>query len=88
LEADLPAGGLVSGAGIAIEYAPADIGGHSYICPVRSVSMLRAHTAQQNGASSRSNYKGPAKTFLNDVTFSNYRRFGSEAKILNSSSGN
>ena len=88
LEADLPHGGLVAGAGIAIEYAATDIGGHTYICPVRSVSVLRAHTAQQSGAFSRSNYKGPAKTFLNDVTFSNYRRFGSEAKILAGSSVN
>ncbi len=82
LEADLPHGGLVAGAGIAIEYAATDIGGHTYICPIRGVSELRAHTAEQSGAFSRSNYKGPAKTFLNDVRFSNYRRFGSEAKIL------
>jgi hypothetical protein len=82
VEADVPAGALVSAAGIAVEYAPTDIGGRSYICPVRSVSMLRAHTAQQGAATSGPNYKGPAKTFLNDVRFSNYRRFGSETKVL------
>jgi hypothetical protein len=82
LEADTAAGDLVSSAGIAIEYAATDVGGRSYICPVRSVSMLHAHTAQQSAASSRSNFKGPAKTFLNDVRFSNYRRFGSETKVL------
>jgi hypothetical protein len=76
---------IVAGAGIAVEYAATEIGGHTYICPIRSVSMLRAHTAQQSGAFSRSNYKGAAKTFLNEVTFSNYRRFGSKAKILTSS---
>ena len=81
LEADAPAGALVSASGIAIEYAATDIGGRSYICPVRSVSMVHAHSAQQNGAMGP-NYKGPVKTFLNDVTFSNYRRFGSETKIL------
>jgi hypothetical protein len=88
LEAELPTGGLVPGAGIAIEYAATEIGGHSYICPVRSVSMLRAHDAQQSGAVSRSNYKGEPKTFLNDVTFSNYRRFGSEVKVLTGSTEN
>ena len=88
LEADLPTGGLVAGAGMAIEYAATDIGGRSYICPIRSVSMLRAHTAQQTGAISRSNYRGPAKTFLNDVTFSNYRRFGSETRVLASAPEN
>jgi hypothetical protein len=82
LEADVPAGALVSGAGIAVEYAATDIGGRSYICPVRSVSLLRARIAQQSGAISGFNYKGPVKTFLNDVRFSNYRRFGSETKVL------
>lgn len=88
LEADLPTGGLVAGAGMAIEYTAIDIGGRSYICPIRSVSVLRAHTAQQTGAISRSNYRGPAKTFLNDLTFSNYRRFGSETRVLASAPEN
>jgi len=87
LQADMPTDGLVSGAGIAIEYAATDIGGRSYICPVRSISMLQAHTAQQTGAFSRTDYKGPAKTFLNDVRFSEYRRFGTEMKILTGSAG-
>lgn len=80
MEADEPEGALVSEAGIAIEYAATDIGGRSYICPVRSVSMLRAHAAHHSVA--RPNYKGPVQTFLNDVTFTNYRRFGSETKIV------
>jgi len=82
LQADVPAGAVVSGAGIAIEYAATDIGGRSYICPVRSVSMLHAHTEQKSGAISATNHEGPVKTFLNDVRFSNYRRFGSETKVL------
>lgn len=68
---------------MAVEYAPTDIAGRTFICPVRSVSILQAHTAVQSGAFSRTDYKGPAKTFLNDVSFSNYRRFGSEMKIVN-----
>jgi len=88
LEAELREAGLVSGAGIAIEYAPQNIGDRSYICPVRSVSTLRAHTAQQTGAVSRSNYKGAAKVFLNEVRFADYRRFGSEMKVVTDSSAN
>ena len=88
LQAELPSGGLVPGAGIAIEYAETEIGGRNYICPVRSVSILKAHDAQQSGAVSRSNYKGEPKTFLNDVRFSNYRRFGSEVKVLPGSTEN
>src|SRR5215472_8855932 len=80
--ADPPAAGLFSGAAIAVEYAATDIGGRSYICPVRSVSMLQVHTAQQGGASPGSNDKAPAKTLLSDVRFSSYRRFGTETKVL------
>lgn len=82
VEADLPAGSLVAGAGIAIEYAATEIGGRSYICPVRSVSKLQAHNAEQKDAISHPDYKGPVKTFLNDVTFTNYRRFGTKTKVL------
>lgn len=81
LEADLAPGALVSRAGIAIEYTATDIGGRSYICPARSVSILQSHSLKNRAAISHPNYDGPVKTFLNDVTFSNYRRFGSETKI-------
>jgi hypothetical protein len=82
LEAEMPAGGLVESAGMAIEYAATEIAGRTYICPVKSVSILEAHTAQQTGFIARSKYQGAAKTFLNDVAFTDYRRFGSEARIL------
>lgn len=86
LQAGLPQGGLVASAGIAIEYAPTEIGSRSYICPLRSVSTLAAHVGQQSNAFSMTDYKGPAKMLLNDVAFSNYRRFGSEMKIVAGSS--
>jgi hypothetical protein len=82
LEAEMPPAGLVPHAGIAIEYSSVEIGGRDYICPAKSVSILQAHTAMPQGTESRSKYKGPAKTFLNDVAFKDYRRFGSETHIL------
>jgi hypothetical protein len=82
LQADMPAKGLVSNAGIVMEYGAVEIGGQDYICPVRSVSVLMAHTAVQEGMQSRSNYQGAAKTFLNDIAYGQYRRFGSEARIV------
>jgi hypothetical protein len=82
MEAQMPPKGLVPNAGIAIEYGPVDIGGKSYICPAKSVSVLQAHTAMQQGMASRTNYQGQAKTYLNDVEFGQYRRFGSETRIL------
>ena len=55
---------------------------------MRSVSRLKAHTAHQTGATSRSNYKGAETTYLNDVAFNQYHRFGSETRIMSDESLN
>jgi hypothetical protein len=86
LEAEMPPKGLVPNAGIVIEYSSVEIGGQNYICPAKSISILMAHTAMPQGAYSRTNYQGDAKTFLNDVAFGQYRRFGSEMRILSGES--
>jgi hypothetical protein len=82
LQAEMPPKGLVPNAGIVIEYSAVEIGGKSYICPARSVSVLQAHTVPPQGAYSKMNYQGAPKTYLNDVEFGQYRRFGSEVRIL------
>ena len=66
-----------------VEYGAVDIGGKSYVCPLRGVSVLLAHTAQPPlGAHPAESYEGPAKIFLNDAVFEQYRRFGSETRVL------
>ena len=82
LQAEMPPTGIVPNAGIVIEYSPVEIGGKTYICPSRSISILQAHAGQQKAMYSKANYQGPAKTFLNDVEFKQYRRFGSDIRIL------
>jgi len=83
LESDMLPDEVVSRNGLMVEYGPVDIGGKSYICPVRSVSVLLAHTTKPPlGIHAPESYKGPAKTFLNDAVFEKYRRFGSETRIL------
>jgi hypothetical protein len=82
LQAELPPHDLVPNAGLMVEYAPVEIAGKNYVCPARSVSVLAAHTAQPHGMYSRANFQGPSKTFLNDAAFGQYRRFGSESRIL------
>lgn len=83
LETEMPPNEVVSTAGIVVEYGPVEIGGKSYICPVKSISLLKAHTeGPQPGLHFTSIYSGPGKTFLNDVAFGQYRRFGSETRIL------
>lgn len=82
LRSDLTPHQLVSDAGMIVEYAPVEIAGKSYICPVKSVSILEAHVNQPHGMFAQSDYEGQPKTFLNDIVFGNYRRFGSESRIL------
>jgi hypothetical protein len=87
IEAELPAGELVSKAAMLVEYGLIEIAGKHYVCPTKSVSILQAHTGQQSGMYSKEHYKGSAKTYLNDVAFGQYRRFGSETRILAGDSG-
>ncbi|MGA9670424.1 MAG: hypothetical protein WBQ94_14520 [Terracidiphilus sp.] len=83
LEAELPPNEVVSKSGLMVEYGAVDIGGKSYTCPLRGVSVLLAHTTQPAlGTHAAESYRGPAKTFLNDAAFEQYRRFGSETRIL------
>ncbi|HEY1900929.1 MAG TPA: hypothetical protein VGG56_00735 [Terracidiphilus sp.] len=82
IEAEMPPKGLVPNAGIAIEYGAVEIGGKSYVCPTKSASVLQAHIAIQQGMTSSTHYQGDAKTYLNDVEFTQYRRFGTETRIL------
>jgi hypothetical protein len=85
LEADLaPVDPFIRSA-IAVKYGVVEIGGKSFICPVKSValSLLRylvASTAQYASGS------GPVKTFLNDVAFEKYHRLTSEMRILSANS--
>jgi VWFA-related protein len=83
LEADMRPNEVVSRNGMMVEYGAAEIGGVSYICPLRGVSVLSAHTQQAPmGMPPAESYNGPLKTFLNDTVFGQYRRFGSKARVL------
>jgi hypothetical protein len=62
LEADMPPNEVVSKNGMMVEYGAVDIGGKSYICPLRGVSVLLAHTTQPRvGDASRGNLQGAGK---------------------------
>jgi len=68
---------------ILIQYAPVDIGGVKYICPVRSISLLRARSVAHASAWDESFLTyGPYATMLNEIEFSKYRHFGSAVRIL------
>ena len=66
-----------------VEYGPVNIGGRTFICPLRSVVITRERTVvpvsfwQQNFS-----VYGPYQTLLNDTTYTNYHKFGSESRML------
>ena len=69
---------------ILVEYAPVAIGERTYNCPVHGVAISRIPVS---GAKER---PGPAEdmwTQLNDIAFTHYHLFGSEARIVGAGAG-
>lgn len=78
-EPDLP----VKLSEMVIEYAPVKIGGGTYVCPVRSVSVSRGRTVRDIHEWGKVVYLyGPFEDLIDEATFSQYHRFGSESRIL------
>ena len=68
---------------IMIEYGPVEIGGKTYICPVRSVSISRGRsvTPLTEWDETFRTY-GPYATMLNDVAFERYHMFRAKSRVL------
>ena len=83
LEADLKLFVPVERSETMVEYGPVEIGGKTYICPVRSVSISRDRTVIPSTEWDES-FKtfGPYMTMLNDVAFKGYHIFRAESRIL------
>jgi VWFA-related protein len=82
-QVDLKSTTPMSRSDIMVEYAPVQIGGKTYICPLRSVSIGRPRSVQvltEWDESFRS--WGPFAAMLNDITFDGYHMFRSESHIL------
>jgi hypothetical protein len=82
LKADLKPSDPIVQANILVEYGPVEIGGKTYICPVRSVALslqLELDTLSGPGAPAA---PGPMQTLLNDVVFERYHLFRAEARML------
>ena len=70
---------------IAVEYAPVEIGDRTYDCPVHGVAFSKIPVA---GAKAEPSGTEPeVQTQLNDVAFTQYHLFGSEARIVGDGSG-
>jgi VWFA-related protein len=68
---------------IVVEYGAVEIGGKTYICPVRSVSVMTSRsvmTFREWDEGFRT--FGPYATTMNDITFDSYHVFRAESRIL------
>jgi hypothetical protein len=74
---------------IMIEYGPVEIGGKTYFCPLRSVSILRGRSVRVLSEWNESfRVWGPYGTMLNDISFDQYHLFRSESRMLTGFSSN
>jgi VWFA-related protein len=75
----LPAEGAV----VMIEYGPVQIGGREYVCPLRSVAIMRVRTVTPLTVWGQTfEIYAPYETRLNDIVYTDYHKFGSEARML------
>lgn len=79
LVADIPPPYQRIQSALVLEYGPVDLGGRTYICPLRSVSLAREPRAEES-----LDVAPVLRTFLNDVAFTGYHVFRSEVHIVGS----
>jgi VWFA-related protein len=82
-EADLKGFLPVVRSDIMVAYGPVEIGGSTYIRPVRSVSIMRMRsvTTLTEWDESYKTY-GPYATMLNDITYDDYHVFKAKSRVL------
>jgi len=78
IEADLQPGDMIQRASMMVEYGPVKIGDKDHICPTRSVSISIARAEVESHGELHSTFR----TLVNDVKFTEYHRFGSEATLI------
>jgi VWFA-related protein len=68
---------------IMIEYGPVEIGGKTYFCPIRSVSIVRGRSVRVLSEWDEAfRIWGPYGTMLNESSFDDYHMFRSESRML------
>jgi VWFA-related protein len=70
---------------IMVSYGPVEIGGKTYICPLRSVSLMRSRSVNELAEWNREEFYrawGPFATKLNDFRFDEYHNFRATVRML------
>jgi hypothetical protein len=88
LSADLKSTTPLVRSDLVIEYGPVEIAGKTYICPLRSVSMVRLRLVNLRRLwDEEFRTYAPYTTLLNDMEFDDYHVFRAKAQILWTQSG-
>ncbi|MGO8758920.1 MAG: hypothetical protein ACLQG3_12425 [Terracidiphilus sp.] len=76
IESDLKPSDPIMRAAISVQYGPVEIGGKSYVCPVHSIaiSLTKSHA--------RGDMSDMEIQRINEVSFTDYHRFGSTSQII------
>ena len=84
LIADLKPTEPIVKAAILVEYGPVEIGGKTYMCPTRSISSTLAQSLQLDPryAFALARQLQPLRNMVNEVTFTQYHMFRSDARVL------
>ena len=85
IQADLNQGLPLVRSDILVDYGPVELGGKTYICPVRSLAVWRSRTVSifaLTGWDEWFRIYGPFSTMLNDMAFDNYHLFRAETRVL------
>jgi hypothetical protein len=77
--------GFVSESFVMVEFGPAQIGGISYICPLRGVAIARYFDPFEYNRQDRP--PTPYLTSINDVSFTEFHVFRSESRVLPGANG-
>jgi VWFA-related protein len=82
-EADIEGFPPIDSANIMITYGPVDIGGKTFICPLRSVSTMRTRSVTTKVEWDEGfNTWGPYLTMLNDIRYEDYHMFRGESHMM------
>ena len=90
VQADLKPTDAIPRADIVVEYGPVEIGGRSYICPLKSVAILVDTTVPASPAQSFQAGRFPptitselhTQTQVDDVAFTQYHLFRAESRMI------
>jgi hypothetical protein len=83
VETDLSPVRPITSTAMMVEFGQVEIGGKKYICPQRSVVVSRTRPVRPLKVSDVDlTVYAPYETMLDDISYSNYHKFGSESRIL------